>query len=216
MKKDNIFWVGYSDLLTSLFFVMLILFGATFYNLKKKNEILKVSEAQLKEIKKVEKALGSLNKEYFEYDELNNRFKLNIDVKFKSGSDDITDITLNERQEIYEAGVELYSKLRFLIEENPDIEYLLVIEGNAQRSNNNWIKLRNEGYILSYKRALSLLNYWKVNRGIPFDDIASKCELLIAGSGHFGQSRDIDEEKNRRFTIQVTSKIGKFLIKENK
>jgi hypothetical protein len=220
MKKDTIFWVGYSDLLTSLFFVMLILFGATFYNLKKKNEILKVSETQLQEIKKVEKALGSLDRRYFEFDDLNNRFKLNIDVNFRSGSDYITDIPIKEREELYNAGIELYNKLKSLISENPNIEYLMVIEGNAQRSEYggkwNYIEIPDTGYKLSYKRALSLVNYWKINRGIPFDDIADNCELLIAGSGYFGQSRDKDENKNRRFTIQVTSKIGKFLNKEKK
>jgi len=34
MKKDNIFWISYSDLMTSLFFVMLVLFVVTIGYLK--------------------------------------------------------------------------------------------------------------------------------------------------------------------------------------
>lgn len=215
MKKDNTFWVGYSDLLTSLFFVMLVLFGVTFVNLRKYIVELEATKDQIEEIKKVEQALGSLDQKYFEFDNQNNRFKLNMDVSFEGGSDKITDISITDRQELYKAGLALYDKLKVLIDENPDIEYLVVIEGNAQRSKYrgkwNYKHIPNEGYKLSYRRALSLVNYWKINRTIPFDKISSNCELLIAGSGYFGQSRESNENKNRRFTIQVTSKIGKFL-----
>ncbi len=46
MKKKNFFWVGYSDLLTSLFFVMLVLFVVTFIILKKKNDELVAQNAR--------------------------------------------------------------------------------------------------------------------------------------------------------------------------
>ena len=60
-------------------------------------------------------------------------------------------------------------------------------------------------------RALSLFNYWK-KIGADFNSLGSQCEVILAGSGYFSQSRDEENENNnRRFTIQVTSKVGKFL-----
>jgi hypothetical protein len=35
------------------------------------------------------------------------------------------------------------------------------------------------------------------------------CEIIIAGSGYFGKSRDENEELNRRFSIQITPKLRK-------
>jgi hypothetical protein len=61
---------------------------------------------------------------------------------------------------------------------------------------------------------LSLYTFWQKN-GYDFSDLGSQCEVIIAGSGYFSQSRDLkDENNNRRFSIQVTSKVGKFLIDE--
>lgn len=215
MKKDNIFWVGYSDLLTSLFFVMLILFGITFVILRQKNEDLKDSADRLERIKEIEEALESLNEEYFAFDAENKRYKLNIDVLFPPNSDDFSRLTLKAREDLKSAGWDLYNKIRDLVNKNPDVAYLLVVEGNAARSNNNWLRIPDEGYKLSFRRALSLVNYWKEDCKIPFNEIQSNCELLIAGSGHFGQSRERDEQKNKRFTIQITSKVGKLLSESN-
>lgn len=211
--------MGYADLLTSLFFVMLVLFVITFAFLKKKNEELMTQNIQLELIREVEKALGSLNETYFRFDQENKRYKLNLDITFRSGSDNFNDLTNLEKNYLEEAGWNLYNTILELIEENPKVEYLLIVEGNTQRAtyNGNWNyeAIPDVGYELSYRRALSLVNFWKKDRNIPFDNIADNCELLIAGSGYFGQSREIDENLNRRFTIQVTSKIGKFLNQEN-
>jgi outer membrane protein OmpA-like peptidoglycan-associated protein len=100
-----------------------------------------------------------------------------------------------------------------VIDTNNAIDYLLVIEGNTQRFNMNWINNPDGGYRLSYRRALALYNYWNEN-GINFRNLGLQCEVMIAGSGYFSQSRDeVREERNRRFTIQVTSKVGKYLNK---
>jgi ABC-type Mn2+/Zn2+ transport system permease subunit len=55
MKKNNIFWISYSDLLTSLFFVMLVLFVVTIGYL---NNNLETTEKKLNEIKSIETALN--------------------------------------------------------------------------------------------------------------------------------------------------------------
>ncbi len=216
MKKSGFFWVGYGDLMTSLFFIMLVLYIVSFTILQSKQGILEVQAKQLEEIKNVQKAIENLDTTYYHFDEENKRYKLNIDVRFKSNSSKILDIPQKTRVSIGSAGKNLYDKVKSIIDTSDTIDYLLIIEGNAQRSNNNWVDNPNMGYNLSYKRALSLFNYWK-EMGADFNNLGSQCEVIIAGSGYFSQSRDEENENNnRRFTIQVTSKVGKFLHKIEK
>lgn len=216
MKKTGFFWVSYADLMTSLFFVMLVLYVITFVVLQV--EVGKITtDAEIKKkIEKIQKALNSLDKKYFEFDDINKRYRLKTDIKFEGGSSKITDISEELREEIFQAGKELYSKIENVIINNPDVDYLIIIEGNTQRTEKNYIDIPNVGYELSYKRALALYNYWK-SRGVDFTDLGSQCEIILAGSGYFGYSRDLNNEsKNRRFTIQITSKIGKILDKNEK
>ncbi len=211
MSKKNAFWVSYSDLMTSLFFIVLVLYMLTFTFLKVELHEGRLAKKKIERIKEIEKALNSLDKEYFEFNDENKRYKLTIDARFKSGSDLITDIPFPIREELYQAGLELYNRLTEVIDKNPNVDYLLIIEGNTQRSNNNWIRIPNKGYKLSYERALSLYNYWK-SRGLDFRKIGVNCEVILAGSGYFGHSRDNKVEfNNRRFSIQVTSKIGQLI-----
>ena len=213
MKKSNYFWVSYADLMTSLFFIMLVLYVITFVLLQSEMDRIEADANKLKEIENVEKALQELDEKYFEFDDINKRYKLKIDATFNSGSDKITDIPKDLREEIFQAGQALYKKVSSIINDNPNVDYLLVIEGNTQRTNRNWETIPNVGYKLSYRRALALFNYWK-SRGIDFRKLGTQCEIIIAGSGYFGQSRDKQQEyKNRRFSIQITSKVGKFLQK---
>lgn len=220
MKKDSLFWVGYSDLLTSLFFVMLVLFSITFLNFKQKNRQLEASVEQLKQIKEVELALGSLDDKYYSFDPINKRYRLNIDVNFPRNKFGFNLLSNDVKKELKDAGWEIYNKVNSLIIDNPEIEYLMIVEGHAQKSKlkdgrYNSETIPEQGYKVSYQRALGLVNFWKEDCKIPFSDIGNNCELLIVGSGHFGQSRDnVNEKNNRRFTIQVTSKVGKFLNKE--
>jgi len=214
MKKSNFFWVGYSDLMTSLFFIMLVLYVVSFAILKSKQGDLQAAADQLKKIENIQLALEGLDENYFTFDRVNKRYKLQVMASFLSGSDKILDIPLPIRQELFRAGTVLYAKVKEVIDRNPSVDYLLIIEGNAQRSNQNWITIPNKGYKLSYGRALSLFNYWK-SRGLDFKDLGSQCEIIIAGSGYFGYSRDNNEENNRKFSIQVTSKVGKLLNKKN-
>ncbi|UAN00017.1 hypothetical protein K8354_04605 [Polaribacter litorisediminis] len=197
--------------MTSLFFIMLVLYVISFAILQSKQSTLEAQANQLKEIKNVQKAIESLDTTYYHFDTENKRYKLNIDVRFKSNSSNILDIPNNTRRSLGKAGKNLYDKVKSIIDTSKTIDYLLIIEGNAQRSNNNWLRNPNMGYDLSYKRALSLFNYWK-KIGADFNSLGSQCEVILAGSGYFSQSRDEENENNnRRFTIQVTSKVGKFL-----
>lgn len=205
MKKNSnkeVFWISYGDIMTSLFFIMLVLFGL--YQLR-----VSASLNQLNEIKKIQIALENLDTRYFKYDENNKRYKLNADVNFQSNSFDMLDIPLEKRVVVLDAGKNIFELMTKLNIENPNINYLLIIEGNTQRFNNNFISSPDVGYRLSYNRALALVSYWKEN-GIDFKRF-NNCELLIVGSGYFSKSREENEVENRKFTIQITPKIGEFI-----
>jgi preprotein translocase subunit YajC len=210
MKNNNLFWISFSDLMTSLFFVMMMLFVFTVHHLNKQKE---VTEKVLDEIKSVQTALGELDKGYFTYDSNNKRYKLHIPVNFRANKNDI--YAKNSKAtiiELIEAGRNLYTKVDSLIQTNPNIDYLVIVEGNAARFKNNY-KMKTtiqKGYEVSYERALSLVELWK-KKNINFNKLGNQCEVIIAGSGHFGKSREVNEDKNRNFTIQVTSKVGKLI-----
>jgi hypothetical protein len=214
MKKSGFFWVSYADLMTSLFFIMLVLYVISFAILKSKQGILEAQAKQLEEIKNVQKAIEKLDSTYYQFDKENKRYKLNIDAKFRPNSSNITDISQDKRIAIANAGKNLYDKIESIIDTSKTIDYLLIIEGSTQRYNNNWRDNPNLGYQLSYQRALSLYNFWK-QKGADFRKLGNQCEVIIAGSGYYSQSRDErNENNNRRFTIQITSKVGKFLQKK--
>lgn len=81
----------------------------------------------------------------------------------------------------------------------------MIVEGFAQRNSWNYKKIKDTGYVYSYKRSLALVNFWN-SQGLNFSENLPNCELMIAGSGYFG-NRDIKEVNNRKFTIQITPKF---------
>jgi len=205
-KKRDFFWLSYSDLMTSLFFVMLVLFILVYTMQAKMIGELKAKAVELDQIHKIQEALEKLDKRYFVFDPRNKRYKLNTDVTFNGNSHSILDIPTSKRSELLKAGTSIFYLMSKLTAENPNVNYLLVIEGNTQRSSNNFKSIPDVGYRLSYNRSLSLVNYWQQN-GLNFRAF-NNCEILIAGSGYFGKSREIKESENRKFTIQITPKIG--------
>lgn len=210
-SKDHIFWVSFSDLMTSLFFLMLVLYLITLVLFNKERNTLEVQVRQLEQIKNVEEALSKLDERYFSFNEDNKRYTMAVDANFASNSSSMWTIPYENRVELLNAGEELKSTIQKVIKENPKINYLLVIEGNTARSGQNFINNPDRGYELSYERALALYNYWK-DEGIDFRSFGKQCEVILAGSGYFGHSRDTENEgNNRRFSIQITSKVGEFL-----
>jgi len=81
MKKGDIFWIGYSDLMTSLFFVMLVLFTVTIGYLQYEK---KITEEQLEKVKEIQASVEELPDEYFTYQPEYKRFKLNKQIQFDS------------------------------------------------------------------------------------------------------------------------------------
>lgn len=71
-QKESFFWTSYSDLMTSLFFIMLVLFVLVIVLLHKRME---ATERELAEIKLVQKSTEDLSKQYFEYNPFYKKLK---------------------------------------------------------------------------------------------------------------------------------------------
>ena len=92
-KKDSFFWTSYADLMTTLFFVMLVLFVLVIVLLHKRME---VTEAQLQEIKKVEQSTKYLSRVYFKYRPDYKKYVLTIQVRYPAGKSDLCGYNLNK------------------------------------------------------------------------------------------------------------------------
>lgn len=201
-KKRDFFWLSYSDLMTSLFFVMLVLFVLIYTMQNKMIGELKVKEAELNKIIEIKKSLENINSNYFIYSKEYKKHILNIPVRFNTNSSNIMDIDPATRQQIREAGYTI-KNLMTSLPINQNIRYLLVIEGQASRDG---ASINDE---LSYRRAIELRNYWfgynpDLNNALP------NCEIIIAGSGQYGIPREKPDipPANQRFLITIVPKIG--------
>lgn len=204
MRRDNFFWISYSDLMTSLFFIMMVLFVVTIGYLQYQKS---ATEKQLEKITELNAAVKQLPAEYFEYQPLYKRFRLKEQIQFPRGESKIPD---RYRQYLVNVGKSVF-RLVYQMNNQPefrdlDIKYLIVIEGMASKDN---YPLNFE---LSYKRALSLYNLWRME-GIIFDP--EYCEVQISGSGTRGirEYAGDQEYRNQQFLIHIIPKMGQ--ITEN-
>lgn len=210
-KKESYFWTSYSDLMTSLFFVMLVLFVLTVALLHQR---IVASEGELAQIQRLNKSIEKIDENYFAYDEDYQRHTLkNIEVSFDERSSNIYDLTEYNRKRLWDAGRAIQDFLRKAqADENlKDAQYLLIIEGQSSKDS------YKRNFELSYERALSLYRYWESN-GVSFDDLP--CEVIISGSGHSSRFRIKPEfvkdengktkgnPKNQRFVIHIIPKPG--------
>ena len=207
-RKESFFWTSYSDLMTSLFFVMLLLFILTIILLHKRMVQAQRGEAatkaQLEKITELENSIKNIDTVYFGY---NNEYKTHVlrtKVKFERGSASFGDISEETKQELYAVRDLLRDSLQSFVESTPDASYLLIIEGQASADNYIW---NNE---LSYKRALSLFKFWFPDQretNLRFYDLP--CEVVIAGAGCMeGKPREAINEDNQRFLIRILPKPG--------
>ncbi|MDP2455145.1 MULTISPECIES: hypothetical protein [unclassified Kaistella] len=213
-KKHDIFWISYADLLTSLFFIVLVLFAITFFKYQNKVEDLK---KKLEVFQLVENSLAPLKakENVFLYDEQYKRFTLTKPVKFQISKTEITpsDVVSYDVQAPYliTAGKELLATIDKLENERKtndalkDISYIVVISGYASKLGPN--PDLNSDYDLSYHRAINLWKFWKAN-GIDFENEKYKdfIDLQIAGNGWGGIGREKIEINNQRFIIQIIPK----------
>ena len=215
-QSSDFFWPSYVDLMTSLFVVMLVLFVYSFKlfkdregELKQANGELRVKAAELEQITKIKRSLQRLEGQYFRYDPGNERHELLVPVQFKSGQDVIED---RYRPALLQAGRTLRTVLKS-IKTDQHVRYLVIVEGMAARypaGDPRNAREEQATYQLSYRRALSLLNFWKQS-GLDFTQDKS-IELVIGGSGFYGTGRYAGprEGANKRFLIQAIPKVGRF------
>ena len=210
-NREESFWTGYSDLMTNLFFVMLMLFVLAIALLHKQVVIAEeariASEKQIKKIEELNRSIEKIDQRYFEYDSLFKRHTLKeIQVSFKTNSSDINDIDQSQLEKLIGACKAIVTFMLNAKTSIPDAQYLLIIEG--QSSKDGYVR----NYELSYERALALIKYWAQN-GIEFDSLGN-CEVLIAGSGQASRFRlkpdNAGNKNNQRFVIHIIPKPGTF------
>ena len=96
-KKESYFWTSYSDLMTNLFFVMLMLFILAIALLHREMvQIGKERDATKEELEKINEirtAIQNIDTTYFQYDEDYKKHILKTKVKFQTGSSNINGST---------------------------------------------------------------------------------------------------------------------------
>lgn len=222
-KGSGFFWPSFTDLMTSMFFIMLVLFVLSYARLKIKVDDL---DKKLRVYNLVEENLKPLKKDstFFVYENEFKRFTLAFSVKFERGKYNLTPNELVDYSislvKIDEAGQKLKNVINNLAQERvqrpelANVSYLLIISGYASNLGDG--QMFND-YRLSYNRALSLWDRWRFI-GIDFETNNYKglIDLQISGNGWGGVGRFdrdpdygfINEAKNQRFIIQIVPKIG--------
>lgn len=197
-SASDFFWPSYTDLMTSLFFVMLLLYVLTYVYLKVQH---KATKDQLARIQALEKAVSQIDPSNFEYNEEYKKHVLKMNVQFPPGKSDINLIPSFQRDRLATTGRNIVQLIKnHQNEEN--VKFLVIIEGQASKDN------YGRNYELSYIRALSLQVFWKQN-DIRLDQLPN-CELILAGSGTSGVPRKQPDlpPNNQRFLIHIIPKIG--------
>lgn len=209
-RKESFFWTSYSDLMTSLFFVMLLLFILTIILLHKRMVQAQRGEAatkaQLEKISELENSIKNIDTVYFGYDNEYKTHILKTKVFFPTGEYKIELLPDEVKQELLVVRDLLRDSLESFAENNKDASYLLIIEGQA--SQDGW----RGNNVLSYQRALSLFQFWFPNEketNLKFFNLP--CEVVIAGAGAMeGKPREssMRERDNQRFLIRILPKPG--------
>lgn len=207
-KKESFFWTSYSDLMTNLFFVMLMLFILAIALLHREMvQIGKERDATKEELEKINEirtAIQNIDTTYFQYDEDYKKHILKTKVKFQTGSSNINDLDDATKEELLAVRDTIKSFLDKLLQKDGSASYLLVIEGQASKDK---YALNNQ---LSYDRALSLFKFWfpdQKNTTLRFFNLP--CEVVIAGAGFMeGKPRDAENAANQRFLIQIMPQSG--------
>lgn len=198
-KKESFFWTSYSDLMTSLFFIMLTLFVLVIVLLHKRME---ATERQLEEIKKIEASTQELaNSKNFAYRPEFKKYVLDVSVFFNEAKYELRDLKADTAS-LHKAGIEI----KDFLQRNDSIQYLLIVEGQASR---NSVSLTEANYGWSFQRALTLMKFWK---DVCRIDFGANCEIQIAGSGdgryNFGYTNGEDTERFRQLDATLMRERG--------
>ena len=207
-RKESYFWTSYSDLMTNLFFVMLMLFILAIALLHR--EMVQIgkerdaTKAEIEKINEIRNAIQNIDTTYFQYVPEYKKHILKTKVKFRSGSSNMNDLDQKTQTELLAVRDTIKSFLENLLKKDSEASYLLIIEGQASKDG---YALNNQ---LSYERALSLFKFWFPDqKSTTLRFFNMPCEVVIAGAGFMeGKPRDSDNSSNQRFLIQIMPQSG--------
>lgn len=206
-KKEDFFWVSYSDLMTTLFFIMLTLFILTVIYLKVEQNNTLIELDKLKKITKIEEQFAPLKEDNSGFEYLKDCDKyISTELKGEEIFEPNKTIVLPQYiEKTLKIGKKIQSFIKQMRDKNPDLKYIVVLEGNtANKGDKSIPKDLRYGYVLSYDRALAVYNLWnKNNINLRMNNV----EVLICGSGFNGLCRDTKEENNKRFSVQIIPKV---------
>ena len=218
-RRQDSFWLSYSDLMTSLFFIMLVLFIVCIIKMKgTQNQLTNLLGQTQATVEQYKNILQLEN----QFKELSESSTLRYDEEHKTFiAKDFEGIEIfeSERSVIKPEYLETVDRVgrdldQLLSKLDKNFNYLLVIEGNAANRNNNpWPADREYNYKLSYERSLALYDRWTKVDHLNLRQYNT--EIQICGSGLNGINRDKRvEDNNKRFVIQIIPKISRPSIEQ--
>lgn len=217
-NKKSLFWTSYSDLMTSLFFAMLVLFVVVVVAMGTVNKQLKdaldranITIEQQNQVLKLQEQFQTLaNSTSLDFDEEKRMFYAKDFVGIEIFEPNDAEIKSDYIEKVDEVGNDIKNIIDSLNKSSDKFKYQLVIEGTAaipykELVAGSYNKDNYEMYLLSYRRALALYMRWQ---HLNFRE--SNTEVIIAGSGFNGLNRDSKiEDYNKRFVIQIIPKIDR-------
>ncbi len=217
-NKKSLFWTSYSDLMTSLFFAMLVLFvvvvvamGAVNKQLKDALNRAEITIEQQNQVLRLQEQFQTLaGSTSLDYDEEKRMFYAKDFVGIEIFQPNEAEIKQKYINKVDEVGADIKNIIDSLNKANSNFKYQLVIEGTAaipykELRAGTYNKDNYDMYLLSYRRALALYKRWQ-----HLNFRKSNTEIIIAGSGFNGINRDkVLEDTNKRFVIQIIPKIDR-------
>lgn len=190
-----------------MFFIMLVLFVLAIALLHRHMDEIdkerRATQEQLRIIEEIEEATKTIDTRYFEYSPEHKKHVLTTKVHFPAEKHELHYIDQFTQRELINAGKAIANSISNITQKYPEVQYILVIEGQASKDN------YAQNYELSYNRALTLKILWEQNN-INF---GNKCEVVIGGNGDgklygTGFMRDPIESNNQRFLIHILPKTS--------
>lgn len=202
-KFANSFWVGYSDLMTSLFFVFLVLATTLALAFRAQAQEGEAARKELERIRAIADVSSRLSDRDFLYNDVCNRFELKYEFEFQPGQ---AVIPSSAQVRLLQAGRAIDTFLRNTPKDS-DVRFKIIVEGRAARyipDNGRNADPYNQTKALSYRRALAVWDLWKANE---INLNTSISEFFISGSGFEGECRYpmtlAEEGKNKRIIVQI-------------